>query len=387
MIGSAPASAFTSSPLWTCRGSALSASVSGKNRVEPVVANGNPDTGNGASPNYAQCVNSDVGENNLATPVGLPANFLSAPTADASTTITPEIAPSIRQTFVAKGGVENLALNLGGPTTILGVSAANASVTGTCSAGGTPTLTGTSQALGLTLGGSPINLDPLLTAVSQLLQPLNEVISIKVNEQIRTATGLTVNALHITILNSQTNAPVVDLIVGQAVGGFDPNVCNKNAQYVIPPGIGGTGGNGANGSGNSGVPLTNQAFNGNIGSSTGPPATCGHLTMYFVANHTKKLSDIYGQRQVTRGRIVSCGSKPKSIVGARIDVIHIIHGTRHLIKTGLRSRPGGLLTLILPLNLTSRDIEYDYRGKLNSTHVTSKQTLSLTVKTRAGKKI
>jgi hypothetical protein len=141
MIGSAPASAFTSSPLWTCRGSALSASVSGMNRVEPVVANGNPDTGGGASPNYAQCVNSDVGENNLATPVGLPANFLSAPTADASTTITPEIGPSIKQTFVAKGAVENLALNLGGPTTILGVTAANASVTGTCSANGTPTLT------------------------------------------------------------------------------------------------------------------------------------------------------------------------------------------------------------------------------------------------------
>jgi hypothetical protein len=389
MIGSAPASAFTSSPLWTCRGSALSASVSGMNRVEPVVANGNPDTGNGGNPNYAQCVNSDVGENNLATPVGLPANFLSAPTADASTTITPEIAPSIKQTFVAKGGVENLALNLGGPTTILGVGAANASVTGTCSANGTPVLTGTSQAVNLTLGGSVLSLDPLLTGLSQLLAPLHEIISIKVNEQIRTATGLTVNALHITILNSATNAPVVDLIVGQAVGGYDSaDVCNVNKQYTIPPGIGGTGGNGgANGSGNSTVPLTNQNYNGNIGSSNGPKATCGHITMYFVANHTKSLTNIYGKRQVTRGRIVSCGAHPKSIVGARIDVIHIIHGTRHLIKTGLRSRPGGLLTLILPLNLTTRNIEYDYRGKLSSTHITSQQVLHLTVKTRAGKQI
>jgi hypothetical protein len=384
MIGSAPASAFTSSPLWTCRSSALSASVSGQNHVEPVVANGNPNTANGAGPDYAQCVNADVGENNLATPVGLPANFLSAPTAYANTTITPEISPSLNQTFVAKGGVENLALNLGGPTTILGVGAANATVTGTCKSG-TPTLTGTSQAVNLTLGGSVLSLDPLLTAVSQLLQPLNEIISIKVNEQIKTATGLTVNALHITILNSQTNAPVVDLIVGQAKGGFDPNVCNPNQQYVIPPGISGTGG--SSNSSNSGVPLTNQAFNGNIGSSTGPPATCGHLTMYFATNHKKSLTNIYGRRQVTRGRIVSCGSKPKSIVGARIDVIHIIHGTRHLIKTGLRSRPGGLLTLILPLNLTSRNIEYDYRGKLNSTHVTSKQTLSLTVKTKSGRKL
>jgi len=384
VIGAAPAGAFTSSPLWTCRSSALSASVSGQNRVEPVVANGNPNTGNGASPNYAQCVNADVGENNLATPVGLPANFLSAPTAFANTTISPEISPSIKQTFVAKGGVENLALNLGGPTTILGVTAANATVTGTCKSG-TPTLTGTSNAAGLTLGGSPLNLDPLLTAVSQLLQPLNELISIKVNEQVRTATGLTVNALHITILNANTNKPVVDTIVGQATGGFDPDVCNPNKQYVIPPGISGTGG--SSNSSNSGVGLTNQAFNGNIGSANGPKATCGRLTMFFVANRTKSLTDIFGTRQVTRGRIVSCGAHPRGIVGARIDVIHVIHGSRHLVKTGLRSRGKGLLTLILPLNLTSRTIEYDYRGKLNSTHVTSKQTLGLTVKTKGGAKV
>jgi hypothetical protein len=384
VIGSGSASAFSSEPLWTCRGSALSASVSGMNRVEPIVANGSPNIGHGGNPNYAQCVNSDVGENNLASPVGLPANFLSAPTADASTTITPEIGPSLSQTFIAKGGVENLAINLGGATTILGVGAANAQVVGTCKSG-VPTLTGTSQAVNLTLGGSTLSLDPLLTAVSQLLQPLNEVISIKVNEQIRTATGLTVNALHITILNSANNAPVVDLIVGQAVGGFDPDVCNPNKQYTIPPGISGTGG--ANGNGNSTVPLTNQNYNGNIGSANGPKATCGHITMYFVSNHKTSLSSTYGQRQVTRGRIISCGSKPKSIVGARIDVIHVINGKRHLIKTGLRSRPGGLLTLILPLNLTSRTIEYDYRGKLSSTHVTSKQVLSLTVHTKAGKKV
>jgi hypothetical protein len=375
VVGSGSASAFSSEPLWTCRGSALSASVSGQNRVEPVVANGNPDTGGGASPNYAQCVDSDVGENNLASPVGLPANFLSAPTADASTTISPEIGPSIQQTFVAKGGVENLAINLGSATTILGVGAANASVTGTCK-NGTPTLTGTSQAVNLTLGGSTLSLDPLLTAVSQLLAPLHEIISIKVNEQIATATGLTVNALHITVLNSATNAPVVDLIVGQAVGGFDPNVCNPSEQYIIPPGISGTGGSN---SANSGVGLVNQAYNGNIGSATGPKATCGHLTMYFVANHGKSLTSIYGRRQVTRGKIISCGSHPEGIVGARIDVIHVVGG-KHLVKTGLRSRAGGALTLILPLNLTTREIEYEYRGKLNSLHVTSEQDLHLTVK-------
>ena len=91
MLTSAPAGAFTGSPLWQCRGSALYASVAGMNRVEPEVANGNPNTGNNGNPDREQCVNSEVGANNLATPLGLPANFLSAPTAYATTTITPAL--------------------------------------------------------------------------------------------------------------------------------------------------------------------------------------------------------------------------------------------------------------------------------------------------------
>jgi hypothetical protein len=372
--GSAAASPSTSEPLWTCRASALSASIAGENRVEPVLANGNPDIAGGASPDFAQCADADVGENNLATPLGLPASLLSAPTAYASTSISPEIGQSSQQSFVARGGVENLAINLGSPTTILGVAAANASVTGTCE-NGTPTVTGTSQAVNLTLGGYTLSLDPLLTAVSRLLAPLHEIISIKVDEQIPTATGLTVDALHVTVLNSATNAPVVDLIVGQATGGFDPGVCSPTTQNLTPPAVAPTP---TTTTAASGVGLINQAYNGNIGSATGPQATCGHLTMYFVADHRTTLTDVYGQRQVTRGQIVSCGADPKPIVGARIDVIHIVDGKR-LVKTGLRSRADGALTLILPLNLSTREIEYDYRGKLDSTRVTSKQVLHLTV--------
>ena len=77
--------------------------------------------------------------------------------------------------------------------------------------------------------------------------------------------------------------------------------------------------------------------------------------MYFDRNKQHTLTSIYGTRNVTRGRIVSCGAHPKSIVGAKIDVIHIINGKRHLIKTGLKSRPGGKLTLILPSNLTESE--------------------------------
>jgi hypothetical protein len=390
LMTSAPAGAFTSSPLWQCRGSALYASIAGMNRVEPEVANGSPNTGNGGNPDRAQCVNSEVGANNLATPVGLPANFLSAPTAYANTTITPEIGASISQTIVAQGGVENLALQLpaGAGVVALGVGAANAKVTGSC-VNGVPKLTGTSQAVNITLGGNVVTLDGLLTGLSQLLQPLNGLVSVKVNEQIATSTSLITRALHISVINPANQAPLLDVIIGEAKGGFDPNVCNKDMQFTLPPGIGGTDANGnpisSGGSSNSGANGTDH--NGNVGSTNGAPATCGVLTMYFDRNKKHTLSSIYGVRNVTRGRIVTCGSHPKSIVGAKIDVIHIINGKRHLIKTGLKSRPGGKLTLILPSNLTTRSIEYDYRGVLSSSKVTSKVTLHLTVHKRNGQLI
>jgi hypothetical protein len=97
------------------------------------------------------------------------------------------------------------------------------------------------------------------------------------------------------------------------------------------------------------------------------------------------LTNRFGTRAVTRGRLVTCGANPKSIVGARIDVVHVLPGNKRRRKTGLRSRAGGLLTLILPIDLRSRKIEYSYRPDLDSDKVTSRVTLNLTVKNRAGK--
>ena len=62
-----PHQAFTTPPVWQCRASATFASVAGKNRVEPIVANGNINTANGASPDRAQCVDSETGAGNTAT--------------------------------------------------------------------------------------------------------------------------------------------------------------------------------------------------------------------------------------------------------------------------------------------------------------------------------
>lgn len=128
--------------------------------------------------------------------------------------------------------------------------------------------------------------------------------------------------------------------------------------------------------------------NGRIGSATGPRATCGRLSMRFVRgtrNFGRTFTSRFGNRTVTRGRLVTCGSNPRPIIGARVDVVHVLPGDRRRRKTGLRSRANGLLTLILPIDLRTRNIEYAYRPDLRSTRVTSRVTLRLTVRNRAGR--
>ena len=129
--------------------------------------------------------------------------------------------------------------------------------------------------------------------------------------------------------------------------------------------------------------------NGRIGSSTGPRATCGRLEMHFVrgraTNAGRSFTSRFGNRTVTRGRLVTCGANPRSIVGARIDVVHRLPNGQTRRKTGLRSRAAGRLTLILPNDLRTRRIEYAYRPNLNTTRVTSRVVLRLTVRDRQGR--
>jgi hypothetical protein len=101
------------------------------------------------------------------------------------------------------------------------------------------------------------------------------------------------------------------------------------------------------------------------------------LRMWFVKSRTKRFTSLYGQRVVTRGILRDRAGKP--IRGARIDVFHRLRsGKRRLLKTGLKTRADGRLTLILPLNLDTRGIEYDYRA-LRPGKITSRQILQLTV--------
>ena len=80
----------------------------------------------------------------------------------------------------------------------------------------------------------------------------------------------------------------------------------------------------------------------------------------------------------------SCAtSAARGIQGARIDVYHVRKGKRKLLKTGLKTRANGQLTLILPNNVDTRSIEFAYRA-LRPGPITSRKTLRLNVVKRNG---
>ena len=224
------AQALTTSPVWKCRASPTYASVSGQNRVEPIVANGNINTANGGNPDHAQCANAETGAGNTPTQIGIPQDVIGASTAQAKTEIVPELGKAITQKPGAAAKVENLQVQLpAGSPSLLGVKAATSSATGTCVSGSTtPQLSGTSQVADLTVLGAPIGLDGLLGALTTALAPLGALVEVKINEKIPSADGLTVRALHVKVLRGTT--PLIDVVVAESKVGFDGLVCDPNAQ-------------------------------------------------------------------------------------------------------------------------------------------------------------
>jgi hypothetical protein len=225
------AGAFTVEPVWKCRASAVYASISGNNRVEPIVANGNINTARGADPDREQCAPSEAGLGNTATQIGIPQDFIGARTASAVTTLVPELGLAIDQKAGAAALVEDLTVQLqqGGPIT-LGVGLAKSSATGSCSKG-KPVITGSSEVLNITLGGERIELDRLVEAIAKALDPLKPIIEVIPNERIVGADGsLTIRALHVKVLQSRGNPPLLDLVVAESKVGVNGPVCDPDKQ-------------------------------------------------------------------------------------------------------------------------------------------------------------
>ncbi len=113
-------------------------------------------------------------------------------------------------------------------------------------------------------------------------------------------------------------------------------------------------------------------------------STKANLKMWFAKGPRRlgtKLTSRLGRRVVTRG--ILRNERGVGIQGARIDVYHVRKGKRRLLKTGLKTRAKGQLTLILPNDVDTRSIQYAYRA-VRPGPVTSRQTLRLNVRKRNG---
>jgi hypothetical protein len=130
-------------------------------------------------------------------------------------------------------------------------------------------------------------------------------------------------------------------------------------------------------------PLEFPRVNGEVGGSRRTDSTNvrallrARLRVWFDRTRTQRFTSRYGVRVVTRGVLRS--RSRRGVRGARIDVFHVLSdGRRRLLKTGLKTRAGGRLTLILPLNVDTRRVVFVYRA-VRPGPVTSGQTLRLTV--------
>jgi hypothetical protein len=362
------ASAASAAPSWECEASAVWASVAGNAPVNPITTSSKP------------CASDATGLDNLPSPLGLPPNLLTAATTSATTSATPAGAASAGQSVSTTGRIENLTLGLGAPAPPLTLAVADATASAVCR-DGQPALTGSSEVLGASLGGQSVPLDQLAQQLSAALAPLNQVVDLKVDEQVRDASSLTQRALHLKVLTA-AGTPVLEVVAGEARAGYDAGVCDSTSGPGGPGGGGSTTGSSSNpatsGSGGQG----NSAASGDVLINGVRGSSCARLKMRFAGGR-RSIASRFGTRKVVRGRIVNC--KGKSIVRARIDVIHVVNGKRRLVKTGLRSRAGGALTLILPSNIKTRELRFEYRGNLRSTKVTSRSVLHITVRDRRGR--
>jgi Ca2+-binding RTX toxin-like protein len=228
VAGAAPADAATAQ--WTCSASTAITTVAGKTPVNPVTATRTP------------CANQDVGLPKLADALGL-APGVTAQTAYAVTGAEPLGAAPLAQTAAGAAGVEGLALAGADGTVVIGVEAARSAASGSC-VGGVPVLGGTSKVTGLTINGQSVTADEQLTQLTDALSgsPLSALVTVKLNEQLKTATGLVQNAVHIRVLPAAGADPLAEIVIAQSAVS-SANACDAGSDGNNPP-TGGSGGGG-----------------------------------------------------------------------------------------------------------------------------------------------
>lgn len=111
------------------------------------------------------------------------------------------------------------------------------------------------------------------------------------------------------------------------------------------------------------------------------------LSMHFVRSKKTTLRGRPGIRYVIRGRLAD--ARGVGIVGARVTLRHLVGKKLALLKTGVRTRADGAITLILPKNLWGdargrRRLQFSYQA-FSPGRVSAVKTLTLTLIRRDGR--
>ncbi|WP_354699434.1 hypothetical protein DSM112329_05151 [Paraconexibacter sp. AEG42_29] len=241
LAGASGAAAATAQ--WTCSAEAVTASVAGMSTLNPLTVAHTP------------CTDQVAGLPNTTNAVGL-APSVGAKSAYAITSAKPVDAIPAAQSVGAATGVEGLTLNTGAGAVVIGVGAAESEANAICRDGAV-VLSGASHVADLTINGRTVSLDGLLGPLTDAISDsgLSALLSIRLNEQVRTATGLTQSAAHIKLLSVPGGPPVAEVFVARSTvssaSACDPAADGNGGGNGGGSG-GGTGGGGAGGSGSGG---------------------------------------------------------------------------------------------------------------------------------------
>lgn len=395
LVGAAPAHADQATN-WNCRASALALSgAKPEPRFEPLVANGNGDTG----ADRPACAEDRGGAPELSTaPDAQTKVRVQGPFA--ATSVRPAIAAARDQFVYAGTKAADVSVATPGNQLVVTAQAIRAEAGARC-VNGAPAFDGSSTVIDLRVNGQPLPVnDAVVSQITQAISdsPLGGVVKVRVNQRVQTPEGLTVQAVRVELF-SAAGSPQGVVVLGEAKVSRRGDTCAPAGPTPANPGT--SGGDGTPGGGGTDGSSTAAPESSTEGASTtvvkkvmlnGRNGGCGRIRVWFekvdllhrLPGRPRRATSRFGDRVLVRGRLISCSGKP--IVGARLTQVHRVGGgVGRLLKTGVKTRSLGRFTYIEPLNLTTRRIVFLYRGNLASRKVTSRKVLRLTVRNRHGK--
>jgi Ca2+-binding RTX toxin-like protein len=236
LVSASPTPADTTSPTWTCRASFGYVALGSADRIEPVLANGNPQVST-QSPDRDQCVD-DIGALLPTVDLGDAASLrvlAQSPYARTDTVCVGtsgvgnppcengNIGPARNSSVLSNAGTTDpVQIVLGGESGIVvTVQTLRSSASATCRSG-VPALDGQSTVVNVTvtLGGQEIPIEPISGEPNQVID-ISPLIKITFNELITEGTAtsadqsLTRRALNVQVLPSETEPAGINAVLGE----------------------------------------------------------------------------------------------------------------------------------------------------------------------------